>query len=65
MAGFAILTAPFGEQIGRAMAYQPADRPLPAIVIDHPVQMVPEDVLRQRGAQIAAAALRLLEGETP
>lgn len=47
------------------MAYQPADRPLPAIVIDHPTQMVGQDVLRQRAAQIADAVERLFEDREP
>lgn len=65
VAGFAILTAPFGDQVARATAYQPTDRPLPAVVIDHPVQMVGEDVLRLRAGQIADAVQRLLKGESP
>jgi hypothetical protein len=65
VAGFAVLTAPFADQIERAMAYQPADRPLPAIVIDHPTQMVGEEVLRQRATQIADAVQRLLDGQEP
>lgn len=65
VAGFAILTVPFGDQVARSMAYQPADRSLPAVVIDHPVQMVGEDVLRQRAGQIADAVQRLLKGENP
>lgn len=60
-----MLTAPFGDQVERAMAYQPADRPLPAIVIDHPTQMVGQDVLRQRAAQIADAVERLLDDREP
>jgi hypothetical protein len=47
------------------MAYQPSDRSLPAIVIDHPTQMVAQEVLRQRASQIADAVERLLKGETP
>ena len=47
------------------MAYQPSDRPLPAIVIDHPTQMVGEDVLRQRASQIADAVERLLKDKAP
>ncbi|MBK9466408.1 MAG: hypothetical protein IPO20_00220 [Gammaproteobacteria bacterium] len=47
------------------MAYQPSDRPLPAIVIDHPTQMVAQEVLRQRASQIADAVERLLKDETP
>jgi len=65
VAGFAVLTAPFGDQIERAMAYQPADRPLPAVVIDHPTQMVAPEVLRQRATQIADAVERLLDGREP
>jgi len=65
VAGFAVLTRPFGDQVGRCMAYQPADRPLPAIVIDHPTQMVPDDVLRHRATQIADAVERLLKDEAP
>ncbi|MBP6814372.1 MAG: hypothetical protein KBI47_15830 [Armatimonadetes bacterium] len=47
------------------MTYQPTDKPLPAIVIDHPTQMVAEEVLRQRASQIADAVERLLRDETP
>lgn len=47
------------------MAYQPADRPLPAIVIDHPTQMVAQEVLRRRASQIADAVERLLRDEAP
>ena len=47
------------------MTYQPTDKPLPAIVIDHPTQMVAEEVLRQRASQIADAGERLLRDETP
>jgi hypothetical protein len=65
VAGFAVLTVPFRDQVERAMAYQPADRPLPAIVIDHPTQMVARDVLRQRAIQIADAVERLLDDQEP
>jgi hypothetical protein len=65
VAGFAILTVPFGDQVARAMTYQPADRPLPAVIVDHPVQMVGDEVLRLRAGQIADAVLRLLKGESP
>jgi hypothetical protein len=47
------------------MTYQPTDKPLPAIVIDHPTQMVAEEVLRQRASQIADAVERLLRDEPP
>ncbi|EAW39838.1 hypothetical protein MGP2080_08429 [marine gamma proteobacterium HTCC2080] len=65
MAGFAILTQPFGDQIDRCMTYQPSDRPLPAIVVDHPTQMVEDDVLHRRAEQIADAVERLLNDEEP
>ena len=47
------------------MVYQPSDIPLPAIVINHPTQMVDDDVLYQRAQQIADAAQRLLNNECP
>lgn len=47
------------------MTYQPSDRTLPAIVIDHPTQMVPDELLRRRAEQIADAAQRLLDGRDP
>lgn len=47
------------------MAYQPANRTLPAIVIDHPTQMVAQEVLRQRAIQIADAVGRLLDDREP
>jgi len=59
------LTEPFGDQIDRAMVYQPSDIPLPAIVIGHPTQMVSDEVLQQRAEQIADAAQHLLNNENP
>lgn len=47
------------------MTYQPADRPLPAIVVDHPTQMVEDDVLQRRAQQIVDAIQRLLNDEEP
>ena len=47
------------------MTYQPADRTLPAIVLDHPTQMVEDDVLHQRAEQLADAIQRLLDDEDP
>ena len=47
------------------MTYQPADRPLPAIVVDHPTQMVDDNVLLRRAAQIADAVQRLLNDLAP
>lgn len=47
------------------MTYQPSDRPLPAIVVDHPTQMVEDHVLHQRAEQVADAIVRLLNDEEP
>lgn len=47
------------------MTYQPSDRPLPAIVIDHPTQMVEDEVLHRRAEQIANAVQRLLSDKEP
>lgn len=65
VAGFAVLTEPFGPQIDRCMTYQPADRSLPAIIIDHPTQMVDDAVLRARASQLCDAIERLLNNEEP
>jgi hypothetical protein len=65
VAAFAILTLPFANQIDRAMTYQPTERPLPAIIICHPTQMVTTEVLEKRATQIADAAERLLNDQTP
>ena len=47
------------------MTYQPSDRPLPAIVVDHPTQMVEDEVLHHRAQQIANAIQRLFNDEEP
>ena len=47
------------------MTYQPSDRALPAIVVDHPTQMVEDEVLQRRAQQIANAIQRLLNDEEP
>ncbi len=65
MAAFAVLTTPYGDQVGRAMAYQKSDRPLPGVVLDHPVQNLGSDELGARSRQLADAAERLLKGEDP
>jgi hypothetical protein len=63
VAAFVILTEPFGDQVERMMAYQPSDRPLPAIVIDHPMQNVGPEALQRRAEQIADAVQKLLRDE--
>lgn len=47
------------------MIYQPSDKPLPAIIVGHPTQMVEVDVLRDRARQIADAVENLLRDEMP
>lgn len=64
-AAFAVLTEPFAAQLGRAMAYETADRPLPAVVLPHPIQNVTEEELMARAVILADAAQRLLRGEGP
>lgn len=44
------------------MAYQHADRPLPAVVLPHPMQNVSTEELRRRAEILADAAQRLLKG---
>ena len=62
-AGIAILTEPFGEQVDRAMAYYPSDQPLPAIVVDHPMQMITPQEMEARATQIVEEAEKLLDME--
>jgi hypothetical protein len=64
-AGFVVLTTPFADQIERQTAYYQIDRPLPAIVLDHPVQNISPAVREQRAQQLAEQVSRLLRGETP
>ena len=65
VAALVVLTEPFADQIARVMAYQSSDRPLPAVVVQHPMQNVGPDELRARSRQIADAAQRVLRGEAP
>jgi hypothetical protein len=58
-----VLTEPFADQIERAVAYYETDRPLPAIVLPHPMQNVDAGELERRAVVLADAALRLLDGE--
>jgi hypothetical protein len=64
-AGIAILTTPFADQIKRATVYYPSDRPLPAIVLDHPMQMISPEELEARALQLVEAAIALLDSEDP
>lgn len=60
-----MLTEPFARQLDRAMAYESADRPLPAIVLPHPIQNVSEEELMARAVTLADAAEKLLRGQVP
>lgn len=62
-AAFAILTEPFADQVDRVMAYQRADRSLPAVVLEHPMQNLGLDELQRRAEALADGAQRLLAGE--
>ena len=58
-----MLTEPFGDQIGRAVAYYETDRTLPAVVLPHPMQNIGPDELENRALVLADTAERLLRGE--
>lgn len=62
-AGIAILTEPFGNQVSRLMMYQPSDRPLPVIVLDHPMQMISADEMDKRAKQLVDAIEKLLDDD--
>jgi hypothetical protein len=58
-----VLTEPFADQIERAVAYYEVDRPLPAVVLTHPMQNISADQIEARAVELADAAQRLLRGE--
>jgi hypothetical protein len=60
-----VLTAPFANQVLRATAYQPSDRPFPFIVLDHPLQMISPEDIQARARQLVDAIERLLANEMP
>jgi hypothetical protein len=64
-AGFAVLTEPFADQVARATAYYTTDRPLPPIVLPHPMQNIGPDAIERRAVVLADAAERLLNGQLP
>jgi hypothetical protein len=65
VAGFAVLTEPFADQVARASAYYDIDRPIPVIVLPHPMQNISLDELERRSVLLADAAERLLLGVWP
>jgi dienelactone hydrolase len=60
-----VLTEPFRTMVEAMLAYQETDRPLPAVVLDHPMQNITPDEIDQRARQLADAAERLLAGGNP
>lgn len=60
VAGFAVLTEPFQNQVERAMAYQRTDRDLPVLLLPHPMQNLTAAELEQRALLLADLAERLL-----
>ncbi len=65
VAGFTILTTPFGDRVRDITAFQETDRPLPAIVLTHPMQNISDEELDQRAAELADAVQRLLDDRNP
>ncbi|MFC5751577.1 hypothetical protein [Actinomadura rugatobispora] len=60
--GFTVLTEPFGQRVKDITAFQETDRPLPTIVLTHPMQNITEAEPDQRAAELADATGRLLAG---
>jgi len=65
VAAIVVLTEPFRSVVGKMLEFQETDRPLPYIVLDHPMQNLGPDGIEARAQQLAAAAQRLLAGEDP
>lgn len=63
VACFVILTEPFADQVGRAMAYQRADRELKPVVVPHPIQNISPEEFRLRAEAIADQVEQILRGE--
>ncbi|MGX1702014.1 UGSC family (seleno)protein [Microbacterium sp. NPDC055357] len=60
IAGVAVLTEPFREQVDRAMAYQRTDRAIPLALLPHPMQNITADKIEDRARMLADRALELL-----
>ena len=65
VAGIVVLTEPFREMVNGMLAFQETDRPLPAVVLDHPMQNITHEEIQRRAVQLADATVRLLAGEDP
>lgn len=59
-AAIAIVTEPFATQMSRVAAYYETDRPIPVIVLDHPMQNLSPEALYARSQAVADAAQELL-----
>jgi hypothetical protein len=65
VAAIPVLTEPFREMVNAMLAFQDTDRPLPVIVLEHPMQNIAPDEIDHRAHQLADAAQRLLAPEEP
>jgi hypothetical protein len=65
VAAFVVLTEPFRAVVGKMLEFQETDRPLPYIVLDHPMQNLDAAGVEARAQQLAAAAQRLLASDEP
>lgn len=45
------------------MMYQPSDRPLPVIMLEHPMQMISPEEMDKRAKQLADAIEKLLDDD--
>lgn len=58
-----MLTEPFADQVAHASAYYQTDRPIPVVVLPHPMQNIDDDEIDVRATMLADAAVRLLAGD--
>ncbi len=65
VAAIPVLTEPFRDMVNAMLAFQETDRPLPVIVLDHPMQNIAPAEIDRRAQQLADAAQRLLAGGEP
>jgi hypothetical protein len=65
VAAVVILTEPFQDQMARVLAYQTTDRPLPAVVLPHPMQNIGPAELTARAHALADAVECLLRTGSP
>lgn len=65
VAAIVVVTEPFKDVVDNVLAFQETDRPLPAVVLPHPMQNISDEELDERARRLADAAVRLLAGEDP